>query len=274
MRHLKMWHRAAWGAILLLSIAIVLGQTASAMPHWGFHSSTETLPWLDTQRESLSDWQVVGQVGGPTQAVAVQGAYAYTGIGLRLAVLDVTDPATPTEVGATTPFPYFVEDITISGTLAYVASGGAGLQVVNVSDPTNPIEVGAWDSPGYAEGVAISGQIVYLADGPYGLWAVDVSNPINPTPIGSAYETSYAFDVAVSGAYAYIAAAGAGLLVVDVSDPAHPVEVGALDTPGYAYGVTVVGTTARLPGGTTPPSPAAMPLSAAAGSTSPVDTPQ
>jgi len=191
-------------------------------------------------------WQVVGQIGGPTQAVAVQGDYAYVGVGLRLVVLDVSNPITLTEVGSTTPFPYFVEDIVVSGTLAYVAAGGAGLRAVDVSDPANPAELGAWDSPGYAEGVAVAGNTVYLADGPYGLRVVDVSDPAHPVPVGAAYDMNYAFEVAVSGHHAYIAAAGAGLLVVDVSDPAHPVEVGALDTPGYAYGITVSGTLAYV----------------------------
>jgi len=196
-----------------------------------------TQPSSEAETAQPTSWQVVGQIGGPTQAVAVQGDYAYVGIGLRLVVLDVTNPVTPTEIGSTVPFPHFVEDIAVSGTRAYVAAGGAGLHVVDVSDPANPTELGAWDSPGYAEGVAVADDTVYLADGPYGLRVVDVSDPAHPVPVGAAYDMNYAFEVAVSSHYAYIAAAGAGLLIADVSDPVHPVEVGALDTPGYAYGV-------------------------------------
>ncbi|MBZ5623786.1 MAG: hypothetical protein LAQ69_34555, partial [Acidobacteriia bacterium] len=33
------------------------------------------------------NWQPIGQIGGATQAVAVQGHYAYVGFGLRLVVL-------------------------------------------------------------------------------------------------------------------------------------------------------------------------------------------
>ncbi len=201
---------------------------------------------LAAPQEPAATWQMVGQIGGPTQAVAVQGNYAYVGVGLRLVVLDVSNPITPSEVGSTTPFPYFVEDIAVSGTLAYVAAGGAGLRVVDVTTPTAPVEVGAWGSPGYAVGVAVAGNTVYLADGPYGLWAVDVSDPARPQKVGSAYDMNYAFEVAVSGHHAYIAAAGAGLLVADISDPAHPVEAGSLDTPGYAYGVAMSGTLAYV----------------------------
>jgi len=204
---------------------------------------------LSPAEQSESSWQVVGQIGGATQAVAVQGNHAYVGVGVRLEVLNVSNPHTPTAVGATAPFPHFVQDIVIRGTTAYVAAGGAGLRVVDISDPTHPVEVGAWDSLGYAEGVAVSGSTVYLADGPYGLWTVDVSDPAHPRKVGSAYDMNYAFEVVVSGHYAYIAAAGAGLLVADVSDPAHPLEVGTLDTPGYAYGITVSGTLAYVADG-------------------------
>lgn len=194
-------------------------------------------------------WQVVGQTGGPTRAIAVQGNYAYLGVGLRLVVLDVSDPAQPHEVGVSAPLPHYVEHVAISGTLAYVAAGGGGLQVVSVADPAHPALVGGLDTLGYAEDVAVSGHVAYLADGPYGLRALDVSDPAHPAEIGSAYTMRYAYAVAVSGHLAYLAAGGAGLAVADVSDPAHPIELGALDTPGYAYGITVSGDTAYVAGG-------------------------
>lgn len=197
----------------------------------------------------VGGWQMVGQIGEPTTAVAVQGNYAYVGVGLRLVVLDVSDPAALKEVGATAPFPHFVEGLAVSGTFAYVAAGGAGLRVVDVTDPARPTEVGAWDTRGYAEGVAVSGSTVYLADGPYGLRVVDVSNPARPKEMGCAYPMNYAFHVAVAGRYAYIAAGGAGLLVADVSNPARPVEVSTLDTPGYAYGVAAAGSTVYVADG-------------------------
>jgi len=194
-------------------------------------------------------WRVVGQLGGPTSAVAVQGNYAYVGIGLRLTVLDISDPANPRELGATAPFPYFVQGIAVSGTRAYVAAGGAGLRIVDISDPARPSELGAWDSPGYAEGVAVAGTMAYLADGPYGLCVVDVSDPAILKRLSSAFELNYAFAVVIAGSYAYVAGAGAGLLVADVSDADLPHEVATLDTPGYAYDVAVLGTMAYVADG-------------------------
>ncbi len=204
---------------------------------------------LTARAQNQDDWKVVGQIGGPTQGIAVQGNYAYTGVGMRLVVLDVSNPSDLREAGATPPFSNFLEDVAISGTLAYVAAGDAGLRVVDVSNAALPTEIGALDSRGIAQGVAIAGTIAYLANGPYGLRLVDVSNPSHPVELGSAYPMNYAFDVAVQGHYAYIAAAGAGLLVADVTDPRHPVEVGALVTAGYAWGVAVDGATAYVADG-------------------------
>ena len=112
------------------------GQTVALAPAL----SEDGLAEATTQAVSF---RLVGQVGGPTQAIAVQGHYAYVGVGLRLVVLDVSDPVAMQEVGSTAPSPYFVEDIVVSGTLAYVAAGGAGLRVPNVSNPVHPVEMGA-----------------------------------------------------------------------------------------------------------------------------------
>jgi len=180
---------------------------------------------------------VVGQLGGPTQAVAVQGDYAYLGVGLRLVILNIASLASPREVGATYPFGWYVEDIAAVDGTAFVAAGGAGLYIVDVSDPTRPVVKGRYDSPGYAEAVTIAGKNAYLADGPTGLRVLDISDLAQPREVGTVFTLNYAFDVLVDEGHAYVAAAGAGLLVADVSDPARPKDVGALDTPGYAYGM-------------------------------------
>ncbi len=188
-----------------------------------------------------SDWRMIGQIGGPVRAVVNAGNYAYVGVGLRMVVLDVTNPAAPIEVGSTTPFPDFVQGLAVSGTWVFVAAGSGGLRIVDVSDPAAPVEVGAWISSGYAEGVAVRGSEVFVADGPHGLRVIDVSDPAQPQEIGHAFAMNYAFQVALSGNTAVVASAGAGLLVADVSDPAHPIEQAVFATPGYAVGVSVAG---------------------------------
>ena len=59
--------------------------------------------------------RLVSQIGGPINAVAAQGNYAYIGIGPRLIILDVSDPALPAFVGQSAVLPGIVESIALLG---------------------------------------------------------------------------------------------------------------------------------------------------------------
>ena len=210
------------------------------------------------QVSGTSDLSVVGQVGGLTEAVAVQGSYAYVGAGANLELVNVsgarnwapqkngTAGLALTEVGTTASLNSAIRGITVAGGTAYVADGAGGMYIVDVSNPANPQVLGRYVPPGFAEKVAVSDHLAFLADGPAGLRIVDVSNPANPREVGSIYGLDYAFGVAVSGNYAYVAAGGSGILIANVADPTHPVEVGTLATSGYAHGVDVVGSTVYI----------------------------
>ena len=183
--------------------------------------------------------RLVGQIGGPIQSLAVQGTYAYVGVGMRLVILDISNPAVPQEVGVSEVLNEPIRDVTVVGSTAYVVDS-EGLWIFNVSDPTYPTFVGFYETPGFAEGIAVVGYNVYVADGWAGLCIIDVSDPENPIGVGFVRTPGYALDVVVTEDAAYVAAAGAGLRIVDISDPTSPIEVGFYDTPGYAYGVAIV----------------------------------
>ena len=68
--------------------------------------------------------RLVGQIGGVNNAVAVAGNRAYLGVGPRLVVLDISDPASPLVLGQTEPFEGVVEGIAVSGGYAYVTTRG------------------------------------------------------------------------------------------------------------------------------------------------------
>ncbi|GBC79584.1 hypothetical protein HRbin09_00806 [bacterium HR09] len=102
----------------------------------------------------------------------VSGNYAYVADehqGLR--IINVSNPATPTEVGFSGTGGY-AEDVEVSGNYAYVATGGRGLRIIDVSNPAAPVQTGFYDTPGDALGVAVSGSYAYVADGPAGLTIV------------------------------------------------------------------------------------------------------
>lgn len=192
-----------------------------------------------------AEWIVTDRLGGTVAAVAVRDSILFTGVGSRLLIHDVTDPAAPREIGSTPLFRDAVADIAISGSLAYVAAGTDGVHIVEVSDDAGPRLIGHWDSPGSAESIAVSDSTLYVADGPFGLQIVDVSDPAAPVPVGSAFDTNFVFDVAVRDGRAFLAGADAGLLVADVGAGA-PRQIAVLDTPGFARDLTISGETLYL----------------------------
>src|SRR5271157_5043162 len=214
---------------------------------------------------------VMAQTGGRTQGVAMRTPYAYIGVGMQVVALDVSDPASMLQIGATGSLGGEVRDIAFPAAnpiaarlplvrlpggsrqtplpLVYVAAGEGGLYIIDVSNPARPGIAGSYAAPGYAEAVATSGDYAYLADGPGGLRIVNVRNPSQPVEVAAAFSQDYVFGVSLAGHRAYLAAAGSGLLVVDISSPSRPKELARLSLPAYAYGVAVVGQTAYVAAG-------------------------
>ncbi len=206
-------------------------------------------PAKAAQGTAEDEWQLISQIGGSTQAVAVMGRTAFAGVGLTMNIVSFADPAHPSQLGTTLPFGAFVTDIAVFGSRAYVADGAGGLSAVDVSDTAHPKVLGTWASAGYAEAVAVQGSLVALADGPLGLRFIDFSAPAAPKEMSAAFPLNYAQDVALAGQYAFVAAGDSGLLIADISDSAQPVEVASLDTSGFAYGVTISGSYAYIADG-------------------------
>ncbi len=192
--------------------------------------------------------ELIGQVGGTVRAIAVAGNYAYVGVGLRLMVLDISNPASPVVVGQSPMMSGVVEDVILSGNLAYIADGEGGLQIIDISSPANLVRRGGYDTSGVAHGVTKIGNLVYVADGSTGLQIIDASDPANPVRRGNYYTTEEAWGVTVVGSLAYIANGGSLLQIIDVSDPANPWRRGGYDLPDYgaSVAVTVVGNLAYI----------------------------
>lgn len=185
--------------------------------------------------------ELVGQIGGSSYAIAVEGDYAYIGVGPRLVIVNIADSAHPALIGQTVPLPDVVRDVAVAGSYAYVADYYGGLRVIDVANPAAPDEVGAHDTPGSARGVAVAGSYAYVADWDGGLRMINVANSTAPVEVGAYEMPGYAWSVAVAGSYAYVADIFKGLRVIDVANPAAPVEVGVYVTPGATYSVAVAG---------------------------------
>jgi hypothetical protein len=176
--------------------------------------------------------ELVGQWGGVTEAIAVQGDRAYLGVGPRLAVLDITDPAAPVELGRSDLLQRHVSEVVVSGDHAYVSSGT--LQILDVSDPTAPTIIGEYgkgDTLERIESIEVSGDFAYVGYSDHFVHVVDVSDPRVPVRVGVC-EVITAKQIIVSGDYAYIRCGYPGLAILDISDPSAPTVIGT-------YGIDV-----------------------------------
>jgi hypothetical protein len=156
-----------------------------------------------------------------------------------LAIMDVSDPASPTLTGQI-QLHGEAFDAAVAEPYAYIANGTGGLQVVNVADPTAPIVVGQCSTLVGLTGVAVSGNYAYVwaADGRAGVIEVtDPEAPVVAVPLG---EWRGVEDWKIAGNYAFLASMGQ-LRIMDISNPLAPVQVGFHETPGEAMHVDVAG---------------------------------
>jgi hypothetical protein len=135
--------------------------------------------------------------------------------------------------------PGFANNVDVSGSVAYVAAGAAGLQVVNVANKTAPALVATLDTSGNANDVQVLGGVAYVADGAGGLQVISVSNPLVPVLLGTYDTPGDAWDVVVSNNRAYVADGEAGLLILDVTNPAEPTRLGSINPTGIQKGVAI-----------------------------------
>ncbi len=199
---------------------------------------------------SLQTWNVgrIGRATLPTRAVAVQGIYAYVGVGPYLVVLNVSDPTNLREVGRTDAMPDIVQDVAVAGNYAYVADGRGGLRVIDISNPSAPREVGFYPDCN-AVYVAVQGEFAYLAGG--GLFIVNISDPEQPELVSQVEMPDYAYvnKVVVVGNLAYCVAYSYQFDIfgiVDATDPYSPTLVSSRRIGTLIYDIAIAGDYAYL----------------------------
>jgi hypothetical protein len=167
-------------------------------------------------RKQAENVALEGQTGGTADGVAVQGQYAYIGVGQRLVIVDISDPAQPALAGQTDLLPGTVFDVVVAGDYTYLACFINGLRIIDVSDPEAPFEAGFCETGADAMDVALDGKLAYTSV----VEVIDVSDPASPFQVGS-YGVGYGagMGVAVAGSRAYVAADGNGLMILRYVPP-------------------------------------------------------
>ncbi len=137
--------------------------------------------------------------------------------------------------------PGFANRVAVSGSLAYVAAGPAGLHVLNVSDRRNPFLIVTLPLLGNANDVKIQAGFAYVAAGDAGLHIIDLSTPQNPVLLRTVDTPGTAIDLAVGSSVVYVADGSSGVQIVSTEIPSSAAIVGTLDTEGQANGVDIAG---------------------------------
>jgi hypothetical protein len=176
-------------------------------------------------------------------AITQVGNYIYLG-GTQgnVVIYDVSNPATPVEVGMIRGEDrlYYPNQIAANNNYAYIVNNkGYSLSIFDISDPQQTKFVKSLSSYttietdnffDFISAVAVNGKYAYVTVR-NGLRIVDISNPTNPILIGRLDDSNFisaAFKpIAIQGRYAYIVNTTSGpttghLLVVDIANPKKP----------------------------------------------------
>lgn len=173
----------------------------------------------------------LNQIGGVSYTLEVLGNRAYLGVGPRLYILDITNPAKPTKISQSDDLGAAVIEIVIDGKRAYISTM-INLSVIDLTNESQPRLV-------FTENLLFKGIPYYWITRheqtlygffSLGLVMIDISQPEQPKLAGS-YPTDWEIREAVvinraNTPYLVIAGAGAHFQVLDIRQPLKPVLVG------------------------------------------------
>ena len=195
---------------ILLSVCLLFtlafsAQSASAAPGQAASSTPITLP-------------PVASVGANSTMIKIAAGKAYVAFGSQFAILDLTHPDAPAQLGAYL-LPNDVRDFDLKPPLAYLVTVNALFAIINISDAAHPYLVGQLDLSSYegtlaaAPAVAVKGAYAYVVcnntnvSGPKAtILTVDISNPAHPQSVGTydSWNVSQ-YQLLIVGNYLYVA---------------------------------------------------------------------
>ena len=203
--------------------------------------------------------------------VAVSGNFAYLPAGTGTAIVNVTNPTSPS-LAAQAPA---TGRIVVQGQYAY-ATQNDGLRIIDVSDPYNPTSRG-FLSIGSSRKISVSGQYAFVTTNPTSaVHRITITNPDSPVSagtystggdvplaVGSRLYLGIWFGVQVIGPsltalgtwlgpddihglayesnHVYVASPDSGVVVLDVAQDSQPTRKAKLNPPGAEEAITVSG---------------------------------
>jgi len=224
----------AWGIAILDDLLVVAAGSGGVRVH--DRADPENPAWIATRPVVAPEIAIdVAPLDGADRIVASirYDHWNHNYRKSRFAVLDLSSPASPAEVGTTASLEIGrAAHVTVSGDRAYAAVTDdsyrdAMLAIVDVSDPAAPSPVGFFAfPPDSAQGVAVLDDRVILGEGsqPAGAYQIlDVSKPVAPVLATVDVGQSLSGSLALHEGRLYAGQSFVGLSIRDALDPALPV---------------------------------------------------
>ncbi len=154
-----------------------------------------------------------------------------------LAILDISDPLTPSTIGnytngltswnlnASTHNLLRRRNFIIHNDIAFLCNKNKGVSLLNVSDLSNPTLLSyAFNGTGISNDVYLVNDVLYVADQEDGLEIYNVSDPVNPIMKSTFKHGNYgkALGISITEHYAYLADEDDGLEILNLSNPISP----------------------------------------------------
>jgi len=150
----------------------------------------------------------------------------------RLYVYEISDPASPQQMGYIT-LPDNCTSLFVEGNYVYVTSndedGFSGVKIIDVSNPAQPVEAGSFSTGGIPEEIYVTDHKAYVAV-KSALVVYDVSVPSSPQFLGSYTPPGgigLIHHVMVQGIYIYVIDAAYGIRILDASNVSQIQQVGS-----------------------------------------------
>ncbi|MFO7689440.1 MAG: hypothetical protein R6W83_02640 [Cryobacterium sp.] len=178
---------------------------------------------------------------GSSIGLQVRGGYCFVANesgGLK--VLDVAEPATPTQVGQhdTLGEVETCYSVAVDDSFAYVGWFNSPLfRAIDVSDPASPRLAATCNTPNYAQDMVLRDSLVYCAEN-YKFEVVNVARPREPRVVGTVNLPERSYKLVLADTIAYVANL-TSLQVLSIASPTAPRIIGAWNN--YVTGVEVVG---------------------------------
>ncbi len=189
-----------------------------------------------TSPQPVSEFPVVNWVS----ALCVVGTNVFVSDAFQgLRVVDVSDPANPSEINFSPTLIGQSDEISVAqGDYLYL-SDDRDLRIIDISVPANPQQVAMYHAPNMIRDFSPADTLGYLAAGDSGLIVLNIADPASPVEIArEQFDGGQVRSIVVHGDLIYSGQgswqSGYAIGLIDVSDPTQPTASGQVESGGYA----------------------------------------